>query len=114
MFNEGDIVRCINRRYRYTSYMRPCKVEGYDYLGKLLIEPFGDDCTYDVEDKYFEIVPPMEILEEGQKITVRDMEEGDIVEFVRYLHNDMVRLKVNGCYKDIDIERIINTRGFYI
>lgn len=62
MFNKGDIVRCINRKYRYTSYMIPCTVKGYGYLGKLIVEPFDDDSTYDVEDKYFELVPPTDII----------------------------------------------------
>ena len=114
MFSKGDIVRCISRRYRYTSYMRPCTVKGYDYLGKLLIEPFDDDSTYDVEDKYFELVPPKDIIEKGQKIAIHGIDSGKRVEFVKYLYKGMVRVKVNGWHEDIDIERVIYERGFYI
>lgn len=115
MFKEGDIVRCLNRKYRYTSYMRPCTVKGYDYLGKLLVEPFDDDgSVYDVEDKYFEIVPPMDILEKGQEIAIHDIDSGKRVEFVKYLYNGMVRVSVNGWHEDIDIERVIYIRGFYV
>lgn len=114
MFKEGDIVRCINRKYRYTSYKRPCTVKGYDYLGKLLIEPFDDGSTFDVEDKYFEIVPPIEIFEKGQEIAIHGIDGGKRVEFVKYLYNGMIRVEVNGWHEDIDIERIIYKRGFYI
>ena len=114
-FKEGDIVRCVNRRYRYTSYKRPCIVKGYDYRGKLLVEPFDDDSSvYDVEDKYFEITPPMNILEKGSKITVRDIKNGYEVEFVKYLSKGNVRVKINGWHEDIDIDRVIYTRGFYV
>ena len=114
MFKEGDIVRCISRKYRYTSYMRPCTVKGYDYLGKLLVEPFDDDgSVYDVEDKYFEIVPHTHILEEGQEIWVKGIENKNVVYFVKYLYNGMVRVEVNSWHEDIDIERVIYTRGFY-
>lgn len=71
MFNIGDIVRATTRRYVYTSYMRPCLVKGYDSLGKLLIEPFDDGSTYDVDDTSFEIVPTREILKQGQKNTCK-------------------------------------------
>ena len=115
MFNKGDIVRCINRKYRYTSYMRPCTVKGYDYLGKLLVEPFNDwSSVYEVEDKYFELVPPTDIIEKGQEIAIHGIDSGKMVEFVRYLHNDLIRVKVNGKNEDIDIERIIYIRGLYI
>ena len=68
MFSEGDIVRCISRRYKYTSYMRPCTVKGYEYRGKLLVEPFDDDgSVYEVEDKYFEVVPHKHILKKKDK-----------------------------------------------
>lgn len=115
MFSKGDIVRCINRKYRYTSYMRPCTVKGYDYLDKLLVEPFDDDgSVYDVEDKYFEIVPHIHILEEGQEIKVKDIDNKNVVNFVKYLYQGKVRVEVNGLHEDIDIERIIYGRGFYI
>lgn len=114
MFSKGDIVRCISRRYRYTSYMRPCTVKGYNYLGKLLVEPFDDDSTFDVEDKYFEIVPPNDILEKGQEIKVKGIDYKNVVNFVKYLYKGMVQVKVNGWHEDIDIERVIYERGFYI
>lgn len=115
MFNKGDIVRCTNRRYRYTSYMRPCTVRGYAYSGKVLVEPFDDDgSVYDVEDKYFEVVPHIHILEEGQEIKVKDIDYKNVVNFVKYLYKGMVRVEVNGLHEDIDIERIIYERGFYI
>ena len=114
MFSKGDIVRCINRKYRYTSYMRPCTVKGYDYLGKLIIEPFDDGSTYNVEDKYFELVPPTDIIEEGQEIAIHGIDSGKRVEFVKYLYNGMIRVRVNGLWEDIDIERIIYKRGFYV
>lgn len=114
MFSKGDIVRCINRKYRYTSYMRPCTVKGYDYPGRLIIEPFDDGSTYDVEDKYFELVPPTDIIEEGQEIAIHGIDSGKRVEFVKYLYNGMIRVSVNGLWEDIDIERIIYKRGFYV
>ena len=115
MFNKGDIVRCIIRKYIYTSYMRPCTVKGYDHLGKLIVEPFNDDgSTYDVEDKYFEIVPSTEILEEGQEIKVNGIDNKSAIYFVKYLYNSMVRVEVNGRYENIDIERIIYIKEFYI
>lgn len=115
MFSKGDIVRCISRRYRYTSYMRPCTVKGYDYTGKLLVEPFDDGgSVYDVEDKYFEVVPHTHILEEGQEIKVKDIDNKNVVNFVKYLYKGMVRVEVNGLHEDIDIERIIYERGFYV
>lgn len=114
MFSKGDIVRCINRKYRYTSYMRPCTVKGCDYLGKLLIEPFDDGSTYVVEDRYFELVPPTDIIEEGQEIAIHVIDSGKRVEFVKYLYNGMIRVSVNGLLEDIDIERIIYKRGFYV
>lgn len=114
MFSKGDIVRCISRRYRYTSYMRPCTVKGYNYLGKLLVEPFDDGSVYDVEDKYFEVVPHIRILEEGQEIKVKGIDYKNVVNFVKYLYKGMVQVKVNGWHEDIDIEMVIYERGFYI
>lgn len=114
MFSKGDIVRCISRRYKYTSYMRPCTVKGYNYLGKLLVEPFDDGSVYDVEDKYFEVVPHIHILEEGQEIKVKGIDYKNVVNFVKYLYKGMVQVKVNGWHEDIDIERVIYERGFYI
>ena len=115
MFNKGDIVRCINGNYRYTSYMRPCTIKGYGYLDKLLVEPFDNlGSVYEVEDKYFELVPPTDIIEKGQEIAIHGIDSGKMVEFVRYLHEGKVRVKVNGQNEDIDIERIIYRRGLYI
>lgn len=115
MFSKGDIVRCISTRYKYTSYMRPCTVKGYDYLGKLLVEPFDDDgSVYDVEDKYFEVVPHKYILKEGQEIKVKGIDYKNEVNFVKYLYKGMVKVKVNGCHKAIDIEKVIYEWGFYV
>ena len=75
MFKVGDIVRATIRRYVYTSYMRPCLVKGYDSSGKLLIEPFDDGSTYDVDDIVFEIVPTREILKQGQEILVKGFKD---------------------------------------
>lgn len=114
MFNEGDIVRCISRRYNYTSYMRPCTVKGYEYRGKLLVEPFDDGGVYEVEDKYFEVVPHKHILKEEQEIKVKGIDYKNVVYFVKYLYKGMVKVKVNGHHKAIDIDRVIYERGFYI
>lgn len=114
MFSKGDIVRCINRKYRYTSYMRPCTVRGYAYPGKVLVEPFDDGSVYDVEDKYFEVVPHIHILEKGQEMKVRGIDNKNVVNFVKYLCKGRVRVEVNGLYEDIDIERIIYEGWFYI
>lgn len=76
MFKKGDIVRATTRRYIYTSYKRPCLVKGYGSLGKLLIEPFDDGSTYDVDDTEFEIVPPDELLKQGQEILVKGFKNG--------------------------------------
>lgn len=114
-FKEGDIVRCVSKRYRYTSYKRPCIVKGYDYRGKLLVEPFDDDgSVYDVEDKYFEIVPSVEILKNGQEIFVKGVALREEIEFVKYLSKGNVRVEINGWHEDIDIDRVIYTRGFYV
>lgn len=114
MFNIGDIVRCISRRYKYTSYMRPCTVRGYAYPGKVLVEPFDDGSVYGVEDKYFEVVPHIHILKEGQEIKVKGIDYKNEVNFVKYLDKGMVKVKVNGHHKAIDIEKVIYERGFYI
>ena len=114
MFNEGEIVRCISRRYNYTSYMRPCTVKGYEYRGKLLVEPFDDGGVYEVEDKYFEVVPHKHILKEGQEIKVKGIDYKNVVYFVKYLYNGMVKVKVNGHHKAIDIEKVIYEWGFYV
>ena len=94
--------------------MRPCTVKGYNYLGKLLVEPFDDGSVYDVEDKYFEVVPHIHILEEGQEIKVKGIDYKNVVNFVKYLYKGMVNVKVNDWHEDVDIERIIYKRGFYI
>ena len=113
-FKEGDIVRCINRRYRYTSYKRPCIVKGYDYSGKLLVEPFDDDSVYDVDGTCFEIVPSVEILKNGQEIFVIGIDHREKIEFVKYLSKGNVRVEINGWHEDIDIDRVLYTRGFYV
>ena len=115
MFKRGDIVRCTDRSYRYTSYKRPCTVKGYDDSGKLLVEPFDDGgSVYDVDGTLFEIVPYVEILKSGQEIFVKGIKNGNRVEFVKYLHGGNIRISVNGWHEDIDIERVIYARGFYI
>ena len=114
-FKEGDIVRCVSRRYRYTSYKRPCIVKGYDYSGKLLVEPFDDGCSfYDVDGTFFEIVPSEEILENGQKIFVMGIDHRKEIEFVKYLPKGNVRVEIDGWHEDIDIDKVIYTRGFYV
>ena len=43
----------------------------------MLIEPFDDGgSTYDVEDKYFELVPPTDIIEKGQEIAIHGIDSG--------------------------------------
>ena len=114
-FKEGDIVRCVSRRYRHTSYKRPCIVKGYDFRGKLLVEPFDDVVlVYDVDGTYFEIVPSEEILENGQVIFVKGIAFEEEIEFVKYLPKGNIRVKINGWHEDIDIDRVIYTRGFYV
>lgn len=114
-FKEGDIVRCVSRRYRYTSYKRPCIVKGYDYRGKLLVEPFDDGgSVYDVDGTYFEIVPSGQILKNGQVIFVKDIAFEEEIEFVKYLPKGNIRVEINGWHEDIDIDRVIYTRGFYV
>ena len=106
-FKEGDIVRCVSRRYRYTSYKRPCIVKGYDYSGKLLVEPFDDGTC-------FEIVPSGEILKNGQVIFVKGIAFEEEIEFVKYLSKGNIRVEINGWHEDIDIDRVIYTRRFYV
>lgn len=114
-FKEGDIVRCVSRRYRYTSYKRPCIVKGYDYSGKLLVEPFDDGgSVYDVDGTCFEIVPSEEILENGQEIFVMGIDHRKKIEFVKYLPKGNVRVEIDGWHEDIDIDKFIYTRGFYV
>ena len=113
-FKKGDIVRCVSRRYRYTSYKRPCIVKGYDYSGKLLVEPFDDGSFYDVDGTYFEIVPSGQILENGQEIFVKGIAFEEKIEFVKYLPKGNIRVEINGWHEDIDIDRVIYTRGFYV
>lgn len=114
MFKVGDIVRCVSRRYRYTSYKRPCIVKGYDYRGKLLVNPFDDYSVYDVDGTYFEIVPSGQILKNGQVIFVKDIAFEEEIEFVKYLPKGNIRVEINGWHEDIDIDRVIYTRGFYV
>lgn len=112
MFKKGDIVRAITRRYVYTSYMRPCLVKGYDSSGKLLIEPFDDGSTYDVDDTAFEIVPTREILKQGQEILVKGFK--DRVVFKKYLNRGKIRITEDDWFHDISIDDVIYEEGFYI
>ena len=112
MFNIGDIVRATTRRYVYTSYMRPCLVKGYDSLGKLLIEPFDDGSTYDVDDTEFEIVPPNELLKQGQEISVKGLK--NMVVFKRYLSRGQIRITEDDWFYDISIDDVIYLRRFYV
>ena len=113
-FKEGDIVRCVSRRYRYTSYKRPCIVKGYDYRGKLLVEPYDVASVYDVNGTYFEIVPSGQILKNGQVIFVNGIAFEEEIEFVKYLPKGNIRVEINGWHEYIDIDRVIYTRGFYV
>lgn len=112
MFNNGDIVRATTRRYVYTSYKRPCLVKGYDSLGKLLIEPFDDGSTYDVDDTEFEIVPLDELLKQGQEISVKGFK--NMVVFKRYLSRGQIRIMEDDWFHDISIDDVIYLRGFYV
>lgn len=112
MFNIGDIVRATTRRYVYTSYMRPCLVKGYDSSGKLLIEPFDDGSTYDVDDREFEIVPNREIMKQGQEILVKGFKNK--VVFKKYLSRGEIRITEDDWFHDISIDDVIYLRGFYI
>lgn len=112
MFKKGDIVRTTSRRYIYTSYMRPCLVKGYDSLGKLLIEPFDDGSTYDVDDTEFEIVPLDELLKQGQEISVKGFK--DRVVFKKYLSRGQIRITEDDWFHDISIDDVIYLRGFYV
>lgn len=112
MFNNGDIVRATTRKYVYTSYKRPCLVKGYDSLGKLLIEPFDNDSTYDVDDTEFEIVPPDELLKQGQEISVKGFKNK--VMFKRYLSRGQIRIIEDNWFHDISIDDVIYLRGFHI
>ena len=112
MFRKGDIVRATTRRYVYTSYMRPCSVKGYDSSGKLLIEPFDDGTTYDVDDTDFEIIPPNEILKQGQEIFVKGFE--NMVVFKKYLSRGQIRITDDDWFHDISIDDVIYLRGFYV
>lgn len=112
LFKVGDIVRATIRRYVYTSYMRPCLVKGYDSSGKLLIEPFDDGSTYDVDDIVFEIVPTKEILKEGQEILVKGFKNR--VVFKKYLSRGKIRITEDDWFHDISIDDVIYLRGFYV
>lgn len=112
MFKKGDIVRATTLRYIYTSYKRPCLVKGYDSSGKLLIEPFDDGSTYDVDDTEFEIVPPDELLKQGQEISVKGFKNRVI--FKRYLSREQIRITEYDLFHDISINDVIYLRGFYV
>lgn len=112
MFKKGDIVRATKRRYVYTSYMRPCLVKGYDSSGKLLIEPFDDGSTYDVDDTEFEIIPPNEIFKTGQMIRIKELDR--LVEFKKYKDRGYIEVVDNGRLSEYFIDDIIFEEGFYI
>lgn len=112
MFSKGDIVRATTRRYVYTSYMRPCLVKGYNSSGKLMIKPFDNGSTYDVDDTEFEIVPSIELLKQGQKIIVKGFKNK--VVFKRYLSRGQIRITDNDWFHDISIDDVIYLRGFYV
>lgn len=112
MFKKGDIVRAITRRYVYTSYKRPCLVKGYDSLGKLLIEPFDDGSTYDVDDTEFEIVPPDKLLKQGQEISVKGFKNR--VVFKKYLSRGQIMITENDWFHNISIDDVIYLKRFYI
>lgn len=112
MFSKGDIVRATTRRYVYTSYMRPCLVKGYNSSGKLMIKPFDNGSTYDVDDTEFEIVSSIELLKQGQKIIVKGFKNK--VVFKRYLSRGQIRITDNDWFHDISIDDVIYLRGFYV
>lgn len=112
MFKKGDIVRATTRRYVYTSYMRPCLVKGYDSSGKLLIEPFDDGATYDVDDTDFEIVPTREILKQGQEILVKGFKNR--VVFKKYISRGKIRITYDDWLHDISIDDVIYLGEFYV
>ena len=113
MFKRGDIVRCITHRYIYTSYMRPCTVQGYDENDKLLIEPFNKSSVFVIDDEEtFEIVPSKEILMKGQEILLKDCDHKVI--FDKYLNSGWIQVINTNCREDIRIEKVIYERGFYI
>lgn len=112
MFKKGDIVRATTRRYVYTSYMRPCLVNGYDSSGKLLIEPFDDGGTYDVDDTAFEIVPTREILKHGQEILVKGFKNR--VVFKKYISRGKIRITYDDWLHDISIDDVIYLGEFYV
>lgn len=112
MFKKGDIVRATTRRYVYTSYMRPCLVKGYDSSGKLLIEPFDDGTTYDVDDTAFEIVPTREILKQGQEILVKGFKNR--VVFKKYISRGKIRIIYDDWLHDISIDDVISLGVFYV
>lgn len=113
MFSKGDIVRCINRRYRYTSYMRPCTVKGYAYPGRLIVEPFDDDgSVYDVEDKYFELVPSYKVLNYGQMIRVKGLDR--LVKFKKYKNKGYIEVVDGNWLSEYYVDDIVFREGFYI
>lgn len=112
MFEKGDIVRCTNSKYTYTSYMRPCTVQGYDEDGKLIIKPFNKNTSFNVDSKLFEIVPTNEILRYGQEINLKGCEHTVI--FERYLNNGMIQILNNHWREEVKIERVIFIKGVYI
>mgnify|MGYP004585484513 CR=1 FL=1 len=113
MFREGDIVRCTTHRYVYTSYMRPCTVQGYDGDGKLIIQPFDKSSIFDIDDEgSFEIVPPKEILRYGQEILLEGCNHK--VVFEKYLNKGWIQVLNNDWREEVNIKRVIYEKGFYI
>lgn len=53
-------------------------------------------------------------LKEGQEIKVKGIDYKNVVYFVKYLYKGMVKVKVNGHHKAIDIDSVIYEWGFYV
>lgn len=114
MFKKGDIVWCTSHRYRITSYHRPCRVLGYNDEGKLLVELLHKSDWYDVDRELFELIPSHYILEQGQKISIKDIDYK--VDFIKYLNSGYIQIYDynKDRYKNIDIDRVILPRGWYV
>ena len=115
MFSKGDIVRCTNRRYRYTSYMRPCRVMGYDERGYLLLQAFDqtNSLEHDVREERFELVQRYKILKEGLMIRIRGLNRP--VKFKKYKKNSMIEVvDTDGWLSEYHVDSIIFGEGFYI
>jgi len=104
-FRIGDIIRCTNKNYKITSFKRPCKVVQEAIYGKILVKPFDFPYTMEVEDKFFEIMPYREILEDGQEISVEGFDKPVI--FKSYMDNGFIKVKTKKHYKDVEISKVI-------